>query len=216
MITAVEFSHDWPENAGPRRRDREGDAQPTSTATMSHVEGFNEHVWYDPHTIAHARRRDRRTSSSELQPGARRHVRGERRGLRRRHRRPRGSARRRSTRRTPASKVFVTEPVPLYLVTAAGLGQRDPRRVQRGGRGRSGCRRPRPCSTRSTLLRSGDVSVVIVNAQTGGAETTAGDRRGRRRRRSRCIEFTETLPDGQTYLSWMTANIEALAGALAK
>ena len=28
------------------------------------------------------------------------------------------------------------------------------------------------------------------------------------------VDFTETLPDGQTYLSWMTANIDALAAVL--
>ncbi len=55
--------------------------------------------------------------------------------------------------------------------------------------------------------------VVIANTQTGGAETTQiideAEARG-----IPVIAFSETLPEGQTYLSWMQANIEALAGAL--
>ncbi len=51
------------------------------------------------------------------------------------------------------------------------------------------------------------------NSQTGGAETervrdTAEDDG------VPVVEFTETLPDGETYLSWMTANVDALAAAL--
>jgi zinc/manganese transport system substrate-binding protein len=64
-----------------------------------------------------------------------------------------------------------------------------------------------------TLLRDGGIGVVIVNAQTGGAETTQitneADALG-----IPVIAFSETLPEGQTYLSWMQTNIEALAGAL--
>ena len=59
VITAVEFSDDWPGNAGHDAADHD-DATPESDATddhdhdgHDHIEGFNEHVWYDPHTIAH-------------------------------------------------------------------------------------------------------------------------------------------------------------------
>ena len=59
------------------------------------------------------------------------------------------------------------------------------------------------------LLATAAIGVVIANAQTGGAETTQvideADGRG-----IPVIEFSETLPEGQTYLSWMQANIEAL------
>ncbi len=64
-----------------------------------------------------------------------------------------------------------------------------------------------------TLLQDGGVRVVIQNTQTGGAETTQiideADAVG-----IPVIAFSETLPEGQTYISWMQANIEALAGAL--
>ena len=63
------------------------------------------------------------------------------------------------------------------------------------------------------LLEGGDVRVVFVNAQTGGAETTQvideASANG-----IPVVEFTETLPEGQTYLSWMQDNIAAIQDAL--
>ena len=63
------------------------------------------------------------------------------------------------------------------------------------------------------LIESGDVRLVITNTQTGGAETTRivddAEARG-----IPVIAFSETLPEGQTYISWMQENVEALAGAL--
>ena len=51
VITAVEFSHDWPDNAG---HDAESEGAHTDEhGDHGHVEGFNEHVWYDPHTVEH-------------------------------------------------------------------------------------------------------------------------------------------------------------------
>ena len=69
VITAVEYSHDWPENAGHDDAHddvSDAEAEPSESASAeqhddhdhghgdhAHVEGFNEHVWYDPHTVAH-------------------------------------------------------------------------------------------------------------------------------------------------------------------
>ena len=63
------------------------------------------------------------------------------------------------------------------------------------------------------LLRAGDVRAVIVNTQTGGAETAAVVAEAEADSIP-VAEFSETLPEGQTYLSWMQANIDALTGAL--
>ena len=64
------------------------------------------------------------------------------------------------------------------------------------------------------LLRSGAVRVVIANAQTGGAETTEIIRAAQERNIP-VLEFTEVLPEDETYFSWMKANITDLATALA-
>ena len=73
--------------------------------------------------------------------------------------------------------------------------------------------RPRRCSSRSSCCGPATSGAVIANTQTGGAETTEVISRGGGAVDPR-VEFSETLPDGQTYLSWMQANIDALAGAL--
>ncbi len=110
--------------------------------------------------------------------------------------------------------VFVTEPVPVYLATAAGLENVTPdafsEAVEEG--------QDVPPATlleAMNLLADGDVRVVIANAQTGGAETTQiiSDAEGQG---IPVIEFSETLPEGQTYLSWMQENITALSDALSE
>jgi len=213
VITAAEFSHDWPENEGHE------DAS-TGSATEDehghgeheheHVEGFNEHVWYDPHTIEHVAEAiaaelseiapdDADTFDANLEAFV-------------------GGIEKLETALAAAdadfggSEIFATEPVPLYLTAAAGLVNVAPENfteaVEEG--------QDVPAATlleAMQLLQAGTVKAVIVNAQTGGAETTAvmdeADKLG-----IPIVEFAETLPEGQTYLSWMQSNIEALETAL--
>jgi zinc/manganese transport system substrate-binding protein len=71
-VTAVEFSHDWPDNAGHDAETQDAGSHEDASADAEHehaedehaedehgdhahehVEGFNEHVWYDPHTVEH-------------------------------------------------------------------------------------------------------------------------------------------------------------------
>ena len=58
-----------------------------------------------------------------------------------------------------------------------------------------------------------EATAKVEAAQTAGAETAQildeADARG-----IPTVAFTETLPGGQTYISWMQANIEALEAAL--
>ncbi|MFX9185085.1 hypothetical protein ABTN69_20190, partial [Acinetobacter baumannii] len=61
---------------------------------------------------------------------------------------------------------------------------------------------------------SGQIKVMIVNPQTAGAETTQVTDEAKAKNIP-VLEFTETLPEGQTYLSWMQSNITALSNALA-
>ncbi len=212
VITAVEFSHDWPENAGHEAEtadeahaDDEGHDH-----DHAHVEGFNEHVWYDPHTIEHVAEAIAEVLSA-LQPddaatfeaNAEAFV-GEVAGLE--------DALGEIDAAHAGAPVFVTEPVPAYLVAAAGLENVTPDAFSEAVE--EGQDVPPATLLESlTLLRDGDVRVVITNTQTGGAETTQvvdeADGLG-----IPVLAFSETLPEGQTYISWMQANIEALAGAL--
>ncbi|WES63516.1 zinc ABC transporter substrate-binding protein [Microbacter sp. GSS18] len=206
VITASELSHAWP---GAESGDDHADE--TSADDHDHVEGFNEHVWYDPHTIE-AVAEAVAAELGELQPenadafaanadafaAELAGLEGDLDAISAAH---------------AGSGVFATEPVGLYLLEAAGLVNLTPdafsEAVEEG--------QDVPPATlleALTILRSGDVALVVANSQTGGAETNqvideadAGD--------IPVVEFTETLPDGQTYISWMQANIDAMSEALA-
>jgi zinc/manganese transport system substrate-binding protein len=213
VVTAVEYSHDWPENAGHDDAAADAHAEEDHAhdhGDHEHIEGFNEHVWYDPHTIAHvaeavahelgelspddaetftanaeAFAADVETVESALADIASTHA---------------------------GARIFVTEPVPVYLVAAAEVENVTPEAFSEAVEEGQDVA-PATLLESLQLIESGDVRAVITNAQTGGAETTqivdAAESRG-----IPVIAFTETLPEGETYISWMQANVEALSAAL--
>jgi len=67
----------------------------------------------------------------------------------------------------------------------------------------------------TNLIDSGEVKALFANAQAGGAETTkvidVAKQKG-----IPVQEVTELVPDGKTYLTWMTDNIETLSRNLDK
>ncbi len=221
VITAAEYSHDWPENEGHDHADGGDDADDTATEDAAaddhdhvghdHIEGFNEHVWYDPHTVEHVAEAIAE-ELTELVPGEKATF-------------DSGLADfvagigdlETSLGDVAAAhegdKIFVTEPVPLYLTAAAGLENVTPEAFSEAVE--EGQDVPPATLLEATrLLDAGDVRAVIVNAQTGGAETTqviqTAEAAG-----IPVVEFSEILPDGQTYLTWMAQNIDELEAALA-
>lgn len=111
------------------------------------------------------------------------------------------------------AKVFVTEPVPVYLVEAAGLTNATPSAFSEAVE--EGQDVPPATLLESLqLIDSGEIAVMIVNPQTGGAETTQVMDEAKAKSIP-VLEFTETLPEGETYVSWMQSNITALSDALA-
>lgn len=211
VVTAVEYSHDWPENAGHDEESADdADDHAHDHGDHEHVEGFNEHVWYDPHTIAHVAEAiavelgelspdDAETFAANAEAFS-----GEVDGLEA------------SLDEIGAAhggvQVFVTEPVPVYLVQAAGLENVTPEKFSEAVEDGQDVA-PATLLESLDLVKAGEVSVVITNTQTGGAETQQivdeADGLG-----IPVIAFSETLPEGQTYISWMQANIEALSAAL--
>lgn len=210
VITGASLSHDWPENAGHDAEAESEHAEEGDDHDHAHVEGFNEHVWYDPHTIEHVAEAIAEELAA-LQPddaatfeqNAEAFV-AEIAGLE--------DSLAEIDAAHAGAQVFVTEPVPVYLVAAAGLENVTPDAFSEAVE--EGQDVPPATLLESlTLLQDGGVRVVIQNTQTGGAETTQivdeAEAVG-----IPVIAFSETLPEGQTYISWMQANIEALAGAL--
>lgn len=243
VLTAAEYSHDWPgedahahehsdaegEHADDAHAEEghdhdhdhghaeeghdhaeEGDDHGHDHEGHNHIEGFNEHVWYDPHTMEHLAeaiaeqlgelvpdQADAFTANAEA-------FIDEIGGLE--------SSLAEIEASDAGAAVFVTEPVPLYLIEAAGLRNVSPEAFTEAVEEGQDVP-PATLLEAMNLLGSGEVRVVIVNAQTGGAETTQVIQEAEGRGIP-VVEFSETLPEGQTYISWMDENIAALADAL--
>lgn len=235
VITAVEFSHDYPgaeahsddhseEGAADEgaadaaaeeehaHEEGEEHAHEEGEHDHAHIEGFNEHVWYDPHTVAYVaeavtdelselRPEEADTFAANLDAFT-----GEIEGLE--------DSLGAIAGKQQGAHVFVTEPVPVYLAAAAGLENVTPEAFSEAVE--EGQDVPPATLLESLeLLRADDVRVVIRNTQTGGAETeqivSEADSLS-----IPVIAFSETLPEGETYISWMQANITALSDALAE
>ena len=63
------------------------------------------------------------------------------------------------------------------------------------------------------LFDSGSVALLAYNSQTASSETeqvrTAAEAND-----VPVVEFTETMPDGADYVSWMTDNVSAISAAV--
>jgi zinc/manganese transport system substrate-binding protein len=217
VVTAVEHSHAWEDATGEAHDESDEEGGATEAAhddehdhDHDHVEGFNEHVWYDPHTVAHVAEAiaeelaalspdDADTFTANAEAFA-----GEIDGLE--------ASLAEIAAAHEGEQVFVTEPVPVYLIEAAGLVNATPEAFSEAVEEGQDVP-PATLLASQQLIRSGGVSLVIINVQTGGAETQAvvdeADGLG-----IPVIAFSETLPEGETYISWMQANIEAISSAL--
>jgi zinc/manganese transport system substrate-binding protein len=108
--------------------------------------------------------------------------------------------------------VAITEPVPLYLTEAAGLVNQTPDAFSAAIE--EGTDVPPTVMSDTLALFSGKKVVALVyNEQTSSPETEQLLEAARDNAIAE-VGVTETLPAGKNYLSWMDANITALAGAL--
>ena len=106
----------------------------------------------------------------------------------------------------------VTEPVPLYLLEAAGLENET------------------PAEYTAAIEEGADVPPAVLKAAvdlvgSGGVGCWPTTRRPKDRRPLALkkaaeaagvpvLDFSETLPDGKTYLQWMTGNVDSISKAL--
>ncbi|WP_298041273.1 zinc ABC transporter substrate-binding protein, partial [uncultured Microbacterium sp.] len=179
VLSAVEFSHDFPGNEGHGEEHEGEDAGEHDHAEddehdhddhegHDHIDGFNEHVWFDPHTMIHVVAGIAEElgeidpdGASEFTASADEII-SELEGFEGDLEELAASA--------DGTGVFITEPLPGYIAAAAGLTDLAPdgfaSAVEEGSD-----------VAPATLLRaldaieSGEVVVVLTNAQTGGAET---------------------------------------------
>lgn len=108
--------------------------------------------------------------------------------------------------------VASTEPVPAYLLAELGFDDETPAEFTEAIE--EGADVP-PLALQQTLdlIESGEVRLLAYNEQTASPETervrSAAEAAG-----IPVVSFTETLPDAQDYVSWMRANLEAVAAVL--
>ncbi|GIG28568.1 metal ABC transporter solute-binding protein, Zn/Mn family [Cellulomonas marina] len=108
--------------------------------------------------------------------------------------------------------VAATEPVPGYLLEAAGLEDRTPAAYS-GAIEEETDVPPAAMAEMLALFPSGQVALLVENPQTTGPQTdeavAAAEAAG-----VPVVEMTETLPEGEDYVGWMSANVAAVRQAL--
>jgi zinc/manganese transport system substrate-binding protein len=108
--------------------------------------------------------------------------------------------------------VAITEPVPLYLLEAAGLVNKTPEAFS-GAIEEDTDVPPAVLKETENLFDTKQVKLLAYNQQTTGPQTEAV-LAAAQRNNIPVVPVTETLPTDQTYLSWMQANLRAISTAL--
>ena len=110
------------------------------------------------------------------------------------------------------TEVAVTEPVPLYLLADAGLVNATPEDYTAAIEEGSDVP-PAVLKAATDLVASKSVRLLAYNSQTEGPQTEslkkAAETAG-----VPVVDFSETLPEGKTYLQWMTDNVDNIAKVL--
>ncbi|GAA3682410.1 zinc ABC transporter substrate-binding protein [Arthrobacter ginkgonis] len=204
VLSAVDYS----EAAHAEEETR--DPAPEEDHGHTHA-AFNEHVWYDLHTmeaVAGEVAGRLGTLRPESAAAFRANAEGFARAL------EPAEARIQALSTGNAGRHFaMTEPVPYYLLTEAGLEDGTPEgfseAIEEGGDVP-----PLLLKELQDGLAGGEYAVLAYNAQTSGPQTEAV-RQAAVNAGVPVVDFTETLPEGTDYVSWMNSNVDALEAALA-
>jgi zinc/manganese transport system substrate-binding protein len=176
----------------------------------NHIEGFNEHVWYSFHGVEHVAEHIAEELSAADPDNATTYEENLATFVGKIAALEADAEELHSI--TDGLGVAITEPVPLYLLEEVGLSNQTPadfsEAIEEGVD-------VAPLVLQETLaLFDGDsVSLLAYNEQTAGAETeqvrdAAADAG------IPVVSFSETLPDGADYISWMTENLAAVSAAV--
>jgi zinc/manganese transport system substrate-binding protein len=108
--------------------------------------------------------------------------------------------------------VAITEPVPLYLLQAVGLVNKTPEEYSHAIE--AGHDVPVAVMKDTLdLISARSVKFLAYNDQTEGAQTRAL-KDAATKAGVPVVDFTETLPEGQNYLQWMSANVDHIEKGL--
>lgn len=110
--------------------------------------------------------------------------------------------------------VAITEPVPLYLLQACGLVNKTPEAFSEAVEEGSDVA-PAVLQQTEALFSGHQVGLLAYNEQATGPQTELV-LAAAKTNAVPVVAVTETLPQGQTYLGWMQANLDAVGSALTK
>jgi zinc/manganese transport system substrate-binding protein len=192
------------------------DADPTLLTAVDvagldpEADGFNEHVWYDLPAMAELTGRIA-DALSEIDPeGADGYAAGAatvQRGIE-----ALVAQEDQARAVTEGAGVAITEPVPGHMLDALGALDRTPpafsAAIEEGTD-------VSPAVLQDTLglFSTGQVRALVYNEQTSGAETEQVLAAARAAGVA-VVPVTETLPDGEDFLSWMGGNLDSIVTAL--
>lgn len=219
LITAVELSPlsgaegaEAGHTADAGHTEEGADAAPTEDG--SHADhghgGFNEHVWYDLPTMAAIadsiaeklsaldpeQAETFRANAEQFRTG----IDGLQSDMDELAATARGEA------------VAATDPVPLHFFDALGLENKTPASFMEAAEEGNDAA-PAALREAEELITGGSVRFVAYNEQTEGPQTQAL-RKLAEKAGIEVLNFTETLPPEQDYLTWMTENLESVDQAL--
>lgn len=208
VVTAVESSHDFPGDG--HDDNHHDDDHDDDHHGHNHIEGFNEHVWFDVHTMIHVVEEiadeliELDVAGAASYEAAADALIADLEKL---------EAQTKALREEFAgSAVFITEPLAGYLALALGLDDHTPEGFAESLEAGTEVS-PAILLEAIELIQSGQLKVLISNAQTGGAETDRVEAEAKSAGVT-VVSFTELLPDAKTYAEWMQDAINSLADAL--
>ncbi|TLM85694.1 ABC transporter substrate-binding protein [Pseudarthrobacter sp. NamE2] len=171
---------------------------------------FNEHVWYSLHAMEQLTE-DIAARLGELDPASAQtfdanaaDFKAALEGLHGRLDALKGTA--------AGASVAVTEPVPLYLLEDAGLVNATPGDYTAAIEEGSDVP-PAVLKAATDLVASGSVRLLAYNRQTEGPQTEAL-KKAAETAGVPVVDFNETLPEGKTYMQWMTENVDKISKVL--
>lgn len=185
------------------------DAHADDAHDHDHIEGFNEHLWYDFETMRHLAEAieaelSERSPEHATQFAANADAFDADLGAL--------EARADSIADVFAgTSVAITEPVPLYLLDAAGLHNETPAAFSEAIEEGDDVA-PRALQEVLGIIEM-PVALLAYNAQTASPQTELV-REAALAASVPVVDFAETLPERTSYISWMDDNVSALEAAL--
>ncbi len=116
--------------------------------------------------------------------------------------------------KSAGSPIAMTEPVPAYLLEAAGLVNRTPEDYTAAIEEGSDVP-PAVLKAATDLAGSPEIKFLAYNGQTAGPQTEAL-KKAAEAAGVPVLDFSETLPEGKTYVQWMTDNVDNVSKVLEK